>query len=73
MTYDEARRQVRKLLGEKAELRELKKTDMPGRGAPAFRHLVGYVQKGRFYPLEAGNSWAEAVENLKKRMENAKS
>jgi hypothetical protein len=68
MDYAIARRHVRKLLGEKAELRELR-----GSPVPIFKYVVGMMDKGKFLPLEAGSSWDDVVRKLNERMEKTKS
>ena len=66
MTYDAARREVRKLLrSDKGEVQELPT-------APIYKFVAGITDKGKFIPLAAGMNWAEAVEDLKKRLEKAK-
>lgn len=71
MSYEEARRQARKLLGEKAELREMKNAQ--GEPVPVFKYVVGVMDKSKFLPLEAGHTWADALNKLNQRMQKTKS
>ena len=66
MNYDTARREVRKLLrSDKGDAQELPT-------APIYKFVVGIMDKGKFVPLAAGMNWAEAVEDLKKRLASAR-
>lgn len=66
MNYTEARRQARKLLGDHAECKEMKHV-------PVYRYVIGYMKAGVFHPLSAGMSWVESLDDLKKRIQGAKS
>ena len=66
MTYTDARREVRKILrSDKGDAQELPT-------APIYKFVVGIMDKGKFVPLAAGMNWAEAVEDLKKRLASAR-
>lgn len=60
LSYAAARQAARALLGDKAELQELKKT-------PVYRYIVGMRVRGKFVPMGAGGTWAEAIEDLRKQ------
>lgn len=66
LTYVEARREARRLLGDHAELQEMPQV-------PVYKFVVGYMKSGKFYPLGAGMNWAEAIQHLKDRIEKSKS
>lgn len=66
LTYQQARRIARKMLGDHAELQELPHV-------PLYKYVVGYIKDKKFYPLGAGMNWAEAIEHLKARIEKARS
>lgn len=65
LTYEEARREARKLLG---DIAELKRNDVP-----VYRCVIGVIRNRLFHPLAAGMNWAEAVKELRDRVEKAKS
>lgn len=71
MDYAEARRQARKLLGEKGEVRKLSGAN--GKPVPVYPFVVGLMQSGKFHPLEAGGTWLECLRKLEERMEKNKS
>lgn len=62
LTYAEARQAARQLLGDKAELQELK-------DAPVYRCIVGMRVRSKFVPMGAGLTWGEAIEDLRKQKE----
>lgn len=71
-TYDEARREVRKLLrSDKAEVKELPQVQHTLEFIP-YRFLVGTGRGKNFVALAAGMSWAEAIEDLRKRLTTEK-
>lgn len=74
LTYEEARREVRKLLRtDKAEVKELPEPkEKTITGFMPFRFLVGMGRGKNFVALAAGMNWAEAIEDLKKRLEKTK-
>ncbi len=57
MTYAEARRAIRKLLGPNAELELMTK-------APVLKYQVGVRVQGVFTLAGAGNSWPEALHDV---------
>ena len=60
MNYSEARRRARSLLGDNAEVQELK-------NAPVYKFVIGVRLKGQFIPMGAGGTWSEALDDAKKR------
>lgn len=70
-SYEEARREVRKLLRtDKGEVKELPEPENNANisGFMPYRFLVGLGQGKNFVALAAGMSWADAIEDLKKRL-----
>ena len=61
MHYAEARREARRLLGPSAEVNFMS-------GAPALKYQVGVRVKGILKLMGAGNSWVEAIPDVKKRL-----
>ena len=71
MTYEEARREVRKLLrsdkGEVKELPDEQKVEALT-GFMPYRFLVGKGQGKNFVVLAAGMTWADAIADLRKQI-----
>ena len=68
MTYEQARREVRKLLrSTKGEVKELPLVPTSADFTP-YRFLVGTGRGENFVALAAGMDWAEALNDLKKRL-----
>ena len=64
MTYAEARREARKLYGNRAELRLMQ-------DAPALKYQLGIRVNGILLLAGAGNSWAEAMTDARARLNQA--
>lgn len=69
-TYEGARREVRKLLRtDKGEVQELPKVDHEHTlDFIPYRFLVGMGRGRNFVALAAGMNWAEAIEDLRRRI-----
>lgn len=70
MNYEDVRREARRILGDKAELREVK--NVKNEPVPVYRFLIGLMDGKKFVPMEAGQTWSEALVKLKTRMNKVK-
>ena len=72
MTYDQARREVRKLLrSDNGEVKELPHVEHTLDFTP-YRFPVGTGRGKNFVALAAGMDWTEALNDLKKRLGSKK-
>ncbi|TAL42359.1 MAG: hypothetical protein EPN91_08245 [Salinibacterium sp.] len=68
MTYEQARREVRKLLrSSNGEVKELPVVPSSADFTP-YRFLVGTGRGKNFVAITAGMTWADALDDLRKRL-----